>query len=108
MMQLVKTVSKSVGFSGPVEVQHFPSEKAFTVSNVRNYADFEVVAPSLEYKILEAGPTTYRVEYMPTGMHPVQLKFAGGGEIDRFVVNNFGATLAGIDPALVETVDLTG
>eukprot|EP01083_Nonionella_stella_P098719 277690_1 len=95
MMQLVKTVSKTAVYPGPV-VQLYPSDNAFTVSNVRNYADFEVDAPSLEYQILEAGPALYRVEYQPTAKHQVKLSI-GGGEIARFAV-----TTADTGPALLE------
>eukprot|EP01083_Nonionella_stella_P296104 1006037_1 len=89
-------------YNEPV-VEHHPSEDAFTVSNVRSFAEFEVEAPSLGYQIVEDGPQSYRVEYTPTADHRVKVTVAGE-EIARFVVSA-SEDLGGIvnaDPALLE------
>eukprot|EP01083_Nonionella_stella_P103270 294782_1 len=96
MEQLAKSFANAKLYSGPV-VQHFLAENAFTVTNISNLADFEVVAPSLEYQVYEASPTEIRVEYVATTKHLIKLNIAGwpgGGEIARFEVNKQDIRLA--------------
>eukprot|EP01083_Nonionella_stella_P034269 93820_1 len=57
---------------------------AFTVSNVE-FNDIKVVAPTLRHWIHYLGPSTYRIAYMPTQMHPLDVKI-GGVVIGRFFV----------------------
>eukprot|EP01083_Nonionella_stella_P296101 1006030_1 len=97
-------------YPAPV-VEHHPSEDAFTVSNVRNFADFEVNAPSLGYQIVAAGENAYRVEYMPTAHHPVELTVAGE-EVASFTVSKNAAEaeeeIVNADPALLEDAPMMG
>eukprot|EP01083_Nonionella_stella_P046019 123245_1 len=53
----------------PPLVRHHPFDDAFTVSNVRNFENFDVDAPTLRYQIVAAGPNAYRVECKPTSIH---------------------------------------
>eukprot|EP01083_Nonionella_stella_P279267 950069_1 len=102
MQTAAKTDSMPVMYPGPV-VNHYPSEDAFTVSNVRSMADFEVIAPSMEFNIIDVGSVGYRVEYMPTSKHLVKLNIAGGGEIARFMVSKTdGANLTDAGPEFLE------
>eukprot|EP01083_Nonionella_stella_P079714 218831_1 len=86
-------------------VELSPSRNQFTVSNIGSFDDLEVDAESLEYKILDAGPMSYRVMYAATSVHPVVLRVRGR-ELTRFMVRDeFGARFAAIEPALVEMSD---
>eukprot|EP01083_Nonionella_stella_P022232 61505_1 len=92
-------------FPAPMVERH-PLENAFIVSHVP-FEELEVVAPTLKYQILEAGPMKYHVAYQPTGKHYVKLKVAGK-VISRFTVTKAEtANLAGIRPALLEATQVT-
>eukprot|EP01083_Nonionella_stella_P296102 1006031_1 len=94
-------------YAMPVIVHH-PLEDSFTVSNVRNFAEFEVNAPDLGYQISDAGQDTYRVDYQPTAQHRVKLNFAGQ-EIGSFIVskNTVEEEIVNAAPALLEAAQPT-
>eukprot|EP01083_Nonionella_stella_P230932 815888_1 len=90
MMRIVKSVSNVSGrmrYSRKApKVDLHLAEHAFTVSNVRNVDDLEVVAPTMDFQVLEVGPKAYRVQCQPTNMHVVIVRFAEN-EIARFIVS---------------------
>eukprot|EP01083_Nonionella_stella_P082165 226779_1 len=91
-------------FRAPM-VEHFPLENGFTISNVP-LEELEVVAPTLKFQVMEAGPTEFLVSYQATDMHRVKLK-ARGRVFCRFWATKGSApaetaNLAGTRPALLE------
>eukprot|EP01083_Nonionella_stella_P089298 249131_1 len=89
-------------------VQHLASDNAFIVSNVRRFADLEVIAPSLGYQIVDAGPTSYRVNYTPIANHRVKLNIAGD-EITSFMVSrNSVEQVVNAAPVLLEAAPVYG
>eukprot|EP01083_Nonionella_stella_P012898 36404_1 len=85
-------------------VEHHPLENVFSISNVP-FEDLEVVAPTLKYQVMEAGPTKFLVAYQATDKHRVKVKVRGK-VIDRFwvtkgAVPEYGAQMANIQPGLV-------
>eukprot|EP01083_Nonionella_stella_P205564 748483_1 len=85
-------------------VEHHPLDKGFTILNVP-FEDLEVVAPTLKFQGMEAGPTKFLVAYQATDKHRVKVK-ARGKVIDRFwvtksAVPEYGAQMANIQPGLI-------